>query len=137
MLCSKAWTSNFYPKNSVFLSFETRSMERHTQRRHELVACVRWEGLASAVLMSAQVILHAPKAVRERLLQPVLTTLFPWTLHHHHSLRQAHHSLPLKSTLFCHIITPEPNQDTPSSVSCNLSERVSFNVLEGYRSALE
>lgn len=49
----------------------------------------RWEGLASAVLMSAQVVLHAPKALQGRLLLPVLTALLPWTLHHHHSLRQA------------------------------------------------
>ncbi|BDA44330.1 Uncharacterized tRNA/rRNA methyltransferase YfiF at C-terminar half [Coccomyxa sp. Obi] len=47
----------------------------------------RGEGLASAVLMSAQVVLHAPKAVQGRLLLPVLTALLPWTLHHHHSLR--------------------------------------------------
>lgn len=43
------------------------------------------------VLMSAQVVLHAPKAVQDRLLQPVLTALLPWTLHHHHSLRSTLH----------------------------------------------
>jgi hypothetical protein len=47
----------------------------------------RWEGLASVILMSAQTMIHAPLGVRERLLPPILTALFPWTMHHHHSIR--------------------------------------------------
>lgn len=46
------------------------------------------------ILMSAQTMIHAQVSVRKRLLEPVLTAIFPWTLHHHHSIRSAH---PLQS----------------------------------------
>jgi len=41
----------------------------------------------SAVLISAQVLLHSSPATRRRLLQPLVVALTPWTMHPSHSLR--------------------------------------------------
>ena len=84
------------------------------------------------MLMSAQVILHAPKAVRERLLQPLLTTLFPWTLHHHHSLRQAHCSVLVATTFTRHIPAPRPNPNTAHPYSPSRCFTV-FHCTQGIR----
>ena len=41
----------------------------------------------SAVLIAAQVLLHGGPDIVEHWLQPLLCALFPWTLHHTHTLR--------------------------------------------------
>ena len=41
----------------------------------------------SAVLIAAQVLLRGGPAIVEQWLQPLLCALFPWTLHHTHTLR--------------------------------------------------
>ena len=45
------------------------------------------DGVASAILIGAQIIFHGPEEVRQQLLPALVGALLPWAMTHHHSIR--------------------------------------------------
>lgn len=52
-----------------------------------LWACRAPEGVASAILIGAQIVFHGPEEVTRQLLPALVAALVPWAMTHHHSIR--------------------------------------------------
>ena len=81
----------------------------------------RTDGLASFILVLVQAIMHGDAQLRQRLLQPALTAMLPWTLTHHHAVRQY--------TNHCESVANNVKFENPPAPQCRTFSQLALDVL--------